>query len=197
MNSAEQFAEKYFLSYGLQPERFSKVEMRQSKTPDFRVRKRNGLVLYCEAKYVQRDEWLEKQLKNARPLELVGGLRPDPIFNRLSNHIHEAAQQLKSVNPDHTYPNVLLFANSDVHCGFRDLQSVITGNFYAKDGTVDPIYREYSEGRIREEKFIIDAYIWWDDWRPLDRFTRLLMKDFSHAETIDMLLPRAVERRAC
>lgn len=46
-------------------ERFSKSEMRQGKTPDFRVFKGADFVLYCESKHVQYDDWLDKQLANA------------------------------------------------------------------------------------------------------------------------------------
>lgn len=190
MNTAEQFAEAYLRTHGLRPDRFSKVEMRQGKTPDFRVRKGKEIVLLCEAKHVQRDEWLDKQLEKAGPMELVGGLRPDPIYNRLSNHIHEAAQQFNAVNPNHAYPNVLVFANSDRQCGAEDLRGVITGNFYARGGAVEPIYTQYSNGRIREEKFVIDAYIWWDDWKTAGKFTRYLWSGSAHTETIKTLLPR-------
>jgi hypothetical protein len=189
-NSAEHFAEAHLRPHGLQPERFSKADMRRGKTPDFRVRKGGDVVLYCEAKHVQHDDWLAAKLESAQPLELVGGLRPDPIFNRLSNHIHEAAQQFKAVNPEHAYPNVLVFANSDSQCGFPDLRSVVTGNFYAQSGVVEPIYAEYSDGRIREEKLLIDAYIWWDDWHPPEKFARLLLSESPHAQTIKALLPR-------
>jgi hypothetical protein len=189
MNSAEQFAQDYLRKYGLRPERFTKAEMRRSKTPDFRAFQGEELVLYCEAKHVQRDEWLDKKLKNAKPLELVGGLRPDPIFNRLSNHIHEAAQQFNAVNPDHRYPNVLVFVNSDRHCGVADLRSVLTGNFYAKDGSVEPIYTEYSEGRIREEKLAIDLYIWRDEWRPPEKVGGCFWKNPKYREVLRKLLP--------
>jgi hypothetical protein len=192
MNYAEQFAEKYLRAHDLRPERFSKAEKRQGKTPDFRVCRGNAVVLYCEAKHVQRDQWLHRQLREAQPLELVGGLRLDPIFNRVSNHIHEAAQQFNAVNSDRAYPNLLVFANSDRQCGAEDLRSIMTGNFYAQGGAIEPIYTQYSEGRIRNEKFLIDAYIWWDDWKPTEKFTRFLWANSSHKETIKALLPREV-----
>jgi len=72
MDTAEQFAEEFLLEQSLRPERFSKEEMRRGKTPDFRVFKQTGLVAYCEAKHVQHDDWLEKKLENAQPMELVG-----------------------------------------------------------------------------------------------------------------------------
>jgi hypothetical protein len=159
-NLGEEFAIEWLVRHGLRAERFSKMEMRRGKTPDFRVFKSTEFVLYCESKHVQYDEWLDKQLADAQPLEIVGGLRHDPIYNRLADRIHDAAKQFEAVNPDHEFPNVLIFTNSDTHCGFPDLLSVLTGNFYAEGGVVDPIFKQISEGRIREEKLTIDLYVW-------------------------------------
>jgi hypothetical protein len=75
MNVGEQFAAAFCARYGLHVERFAKTEMRSGKTPDFRIFKADQLVLYCEAKHVQYDEWLDKRLEQAQPLEIVGGLR--------------------------------------------------------------------------------------------------------------------------
>jgi hypothetical protein len=49
-NLGEEFAIQWLARHGLRAERFSTVEMRQSKTPDFRVFKDTELVLYCESK---------------------------------------------------------------------------------------------------------------------------------------------------
>lgn len=168
-NVGEQFAEAFCTKHGLTTRRFKKAEMRRGKTPDFRVFKAGQLVLYCEAKHVQFDDWLDSQLNEAQPLQIVGGLRHDPIFNRLAEHVHYAAKQFDAVNHDHESPNVLVFTNSDTHCGFPDLLAVLTGNFYAEGGAVEPIYRNVSEGRIREDKFTIDLYIWFNEWKGPDQ----------------------------
>jgi len=162
-----QFAQEYLRGHGLRAERFSKEEMREGKTPDFRVFKRTEFVAYCEAKHIQRDEWLYDQLKEASPGEIVGGLRSsDPILNRLTANIHKAAQQLAAVNSGHAYPNILVFLNSDTSCKFvGDLIGVLTGNFYGEGGTVEPIFEQFSNGRIIKEKMTIDAYVWRDSWR--------------------------------
>ena len=164
VNRGEQVALEFFAKHGMRAERFTKAQMQQSKTPDFRVYDSDDFVLYCEAKHVQEDEWLDKQLANAAPLQIVGGARPDPIFNRLTDRIHEAAKQFDCVNHEHGYPNVLVFTNSDQVCGFFDLVAVLTGNFYAESGAVEHIYKQYSEGRIRQEKHTIDLYVWHDDY---------------------------------
>jgi hypothetical protein len=165
MDASEQAAENFLQKLGLRVERFSKDEMQRGKTPDFRAFKADELVLYCEAKHVQRDEWLDEALQKAQPGELVGGLREsDPIFNRLTSHTHQAVKQFDAVNPSQAYPNVLFFTNSDKACLYDDLISVLTGSFYSAGGAVDPIYKQYSEGRIKEEKSRIDLFVWWNDW---------------------------------
>lgn len=111
-NLREEFAIEWLVRHGLRAERFTKMEMRQSKTLDFRVFKGTEFVFYCESKHVQFDEWLDKELASAQPLEIVGGLRHDPIYNRLADRIHDAAKQFEAVNPDHEFPNVLIFTNS-------------------------------------------------------------------------------------
>lgn len=164
LNVGELVAVDFLAKYGMRVERFTQSEMRQGKTPDFLVLKGSDLVLYCEAKHVQHDQWLDKQLEVAAPLEIVGGARPDPVFNRLTDRIHEAAKQFDAVNHDRDYPNVLVFTNSDRQCGFPDLIAVLTGNFHADGGAVEPIYKQYSEGRIREEKQTVDLYVWRDEF---------------------------------
>lgn len=161
---SEQAAEAFFRQAHLRVERFTKQEMLRSKTPDFRVFKARELVLYCEAKHAQREEWLDKLMTAAEPLELVGGLRGDPVFNRLCGHIHEAAKQFNAVNPNRTHPNVLFLTNSDIHSDIYDLTAVLDGNFRGSDGELHPIYRQYSEGRIKTEKYTIDLYLWSNDW---------------------------------
>jgi hypothetical protein len=178
VNEAELFAEDYLRKHSLRPERFSKQEMRAGKTPDYRVFRDIGLVAYCEVKHLQRDDW-------------AGGLRSDPIFNRISNHIHEAAQQFEAVNPDHAYPNILVFANSGSMSDSRDLDSVITGLFHVKDATDEAIDAQFSEGRIKEEKSQIDLYIWWDTWKDNDRFSRYFLKESVYKDRLRELLPRS------
>lgn len=165
MDIAERMAAEFLVMHGLTPERFTKSEMQVSRTPDFRASKSDALVLYCEAKHVQHDGWLDTQLAAAAPLEIVGSPRHDPIFNRISDRIHQAAQQFAAVNSDRAYPNVLVFTNADEHCGFADLVSVLTGTFHTASGKAEPIYTEISEGRIRLEKFTIDLYVWFNEWK--------------------------------
>jgi hypothetical protein len=145
----------------LQALRFSKEEARAGKTPDFRVMDGVALFAYCEVKS-QRDEWLDSQIDQAEPSEIVGGLRSDPIFNRLSKMIEKAAEQFDAVNPDRSVPNILAIVNHDDASYPGDLIETLTGMFYADSGTRHPTSLNVSEGRVREAKNRIDLYVWID-----------------------------------
>jgi hypothetical protein len=162
----EDRVQEFLTSAGLRVQRFSKAEMRQGRTPDFRVFAGDELAFYCEVKTAQDDEWLDRQLDVAPPGTLVGGLRPDPTYNRISNQIHSAVRRFNAVNPAMDRPNVLAIVNGDVHAGRTDLIQVVTGNAYCEGGEVIPMFREYSEGRIREEKLRVHLYLWFNDWKP-------------------------------
>jgi len=158
--------QEFLTSTGLRVERFSKAEMRQGRTPDFRVHANDELAFYCEVKTAQEDEWLDRQLAAAPPLTLVGGSRPDPTYNRISNYIHSAVRQFDAVNPSMEYPNILAIVNGDDGAGITDLIQVLTGNAYCEVGEVWPMFREHSEGRIREQKLRVHLYLWFNDWKP-------------------------------
>lgn len=163
-NLGEQVALDFLARRSLRGERFTYEEMRRGKTPDLSVFNGDTFVFYCESKHVQHDDWLDNQLAHAPPMTLVGGVRRDPIYNRLSTHVHTAAKQFEAVNSSREYPNVLVFTSSDRHCKVGDLVSVLTGNFYAESGLIEPMFKQYSDGRIREEKHTIDLYVWHNDW---------------------------------
>ena len=67
----------YLTARGFNIERFDKAAMRKGRTPDFRAG------------------------------TLVGGARPEPIYNRITNQIRSAAGQFDSVNPGCEAPNAL------------------------------------------------------------------------------------------
>lgn len=162
---------------GLRAERFSKVEIGQGKTPDFRVFKDGVLMFFCEVKSVEEDRWLDKLLDAAAPGQIVGGLRNDPVFNRLSDDIHQAATQFLAVNPNSEIPNVMVFVNHDSMCYEQDMVAVLTGQFLDVDGSSHCIYNKFSEGRIKNEKYLIHLFGWVKDERFLD-----LMFNQAHLE---------------
>lgn len=180
MDPDEERVKGYLEDRGFTVERFSKSETRGGKTPDFRVFRNGEFLFYCEVKSSPKDRWLDEQLNSAAPGELVGGARKDPIFNRLTSDIHDAAKQFDAVNKDQKHPNILALVNHDDMCGFNDLLAILTGNFYANDGTAHPIYRQFSHGRIKDEKGKIHMFIWLDDHKP-DRMLFSQTNDAHHA----------------
>jgi hypothetical protein len=117
------------------------------------------LFAYCEVKS-PRDEWLDGQVDKAEPGEIVGGLRSDPVFHRLSKMIEKAAKQFDSVNPGRSVPNILAIVNHDDSSHLGDLIETLTGMFHAENGTRHPTMKHVSEGRIRDAKCRIDLYLW-------------------------------------
>lgn len=149
------------LSYGLSPQRFNKAEIRSGRTPDYRLLRGDDLVAYCEVKS-PRDDWLDNQLESAAPGTIVGGLRNDPTFNRLARMIETAVSQFDAVNASRSVPNILFFVNHDDLSNYGDLRETLTGMFFAKSGSRDPTVKNVSEGKIKDAKFRIDAYVWFD-----------------------------------
>jgi hypothetical protein len=168
MRSDKKKIDLFLENHALKVSRFSKSEMRSGKTPDFKVHSFSSdeLLFYCEVKSIAKDEWLDNQIANVPPGEIAGGLRNDPIFNRLTDDIYEAVKQFDAVNPDIAFPNVLAFVNHDSACGFLDLIAVLTGNAMTEESGAIPIYRQYSEGRIKDKKDRIYLFIWLDDYKP-------------------------------
>jgi hypothetical protein len=164
LNEGEQAAADFFAKRGLRVQRFTKEEIRRGKTPELRVFRNTELVMFCEAKHLQCDDWFYKRLDNPTAGQIMGGVRADAIFNKLTNHVHEAVKQFNSVNPKHEHPNTLFLANSDRVSDVLDLIAVLDGMFRAESGVREPIYTQYSEGRARKENFTVDLIIWWNVW---------------------------------
>jgi len=150
----EQLVESYFHLCGFVPLRFSKQEKQRGRTPDFKVACRAGRTrFFCEVKTIEHDS------------EDDG--RPDPIYNRLCADTHTAVKQLDAVNPGMELPNVLAFVNHDRSCGLLDVFTVFTGCGVDSAGNSFLLYPQFSEGRIRTEKFRLNLFLWFDAPRPL------------------------------
>jgi len=80
--------EEFLLTSGLQVERYTKAQLRQGRTPDFRIFGGDELAFFCEVKTAQEDEWLDKQFsccanahaggRRATRLYLQSDQLPDP-----------------------------------------------------------------------------------------------------------------------
>jgi hypothetical protein len=168
---------------------FSKAETRDKRTPDFRLSRDGKVVALCEVKSFQRDAWLDEQLQKAPPAEVVGGIRPDPVFNRVSNAIHTAFKQFDSANPSHELFNFLVLVNHDPSAHPEDLDRVLTGREDPLHGVFDPTCLKFSQGRIREEKNKIDLYVWFDFLKADSiRVRRLFFANPATQESVCQLL---------
>jgi len=154
---AEEIIKNLLKNYDLSPEKINKSDI---KIPDFQVSKDGEIKFYCEVKNIERDRWLENLSKETEENRLYGGSRNDPIFNRITRHIHNATKQLVNFNSTKRYFNVIAFYNQDSSCGFNDLIAVTTGYFLSEDGSNHPIYKKYSEGRIKKDIENIHLFIW-------------------------------------
>jgi len=160
--------------HGLEAVRFAKGELPEgTRSPEFQVVKAAKLAFYCEVKSVATDDWLDQQLESAPPGAIVGGCRADPCYNRLTTKIHEAAGQFEAVNAEHAHPNVLFLVNHEPSLDSRDLVAVLTGCAECEDGEVLPIFGKFSDGRIKDEKWRIDLYVWWNQKKWQDRYVYL------------------------
>ncbi|MFZ0747204.1 MAG: hypothetical protein WAM85_22565 [Terracidiphilus sp.] len=162
LSSDEALVLGYWQKEGFEIDGFANNEMRDLKTPDFRL-SRNGVeVAYCEVKSFEKDNWLEDQIRQVPPGQIAGGLRPDPIFNRISNAIHTAFKQFERVNSDRRLLNFLFLVNHDTSARPEDLDRVLTGLENPRKGTLDPTCVQFSQGWVFREKGKIDLYVWLD-----------------------------------
>lgn len=180
-----QFAKTFYESYGLTVEPFSKLEMKNSKTPDRKIFKDGNLISYCEVKSPQKDGWLDALLDEAPPDEIVGGARSDPVFNRISGHVKKAVEQFEAVNPDREVPNILLFINHDENSNFHDLKETLTGYFHSENGELHPTMMNVAEGRsIGERKHRVDLFIWINAEKSTGGPKYFFGSDQTHLDTL-------------
>ena len=135
-----------------------KVPRGARPSPDFQVILNKKRVAYCEMKS-PRDDWLETQIAAASPRTIVGGLRDDPIFNRLRRHAIKAAKQFNAANPTRAVPNILIFVNHDHAAGFGDLRETFTGIFHAMDGRCHNTMPHIASS-LDQAKEQIDLCVW-------------------------------------
>lgn len=121
MPDSEKLVEQFLAKYGLATERFLKSERSAGKTPGYKVLRDGQLKFFCEVKNSEKNRWLDDLLQQAEPGEITEDFRNDPVFNRLTAHIHKARNQFDAVNPSADVPNVLVFHNEDEQTGFLDL----------------------------------------------------------------------------
>lgn len=176
-----------FEPHNLTVQRFSNAELNLGPTPDWRVYFDDKLVAYCEVKS-PRDDWMSDQFKDASPGELVGGLRSDPIFNRLARHISKAVCQFDAVNHSRSVPNILVFVNHDEQANYCDLRETLTGYFFSDDGKRYPLNRRIAEQRLGNDRDLVDLYLWIDASKPKVSYRIFSRANSSHLDSICKML---------
>lgn len=168
----EKVVQEYLESKGLNPK---KIKESTTKTPDFEVYHNGKLLFYCEEKTLKYDNFYKE--------ENVEG-KNDSSRNSISTHIRKAQKQFIQVNPDHKYPNVLVFNNNNTLINPNDLFTTLTGNAFTEDGRLIKLFN--SIGRIEENIEIIDLYIWFDN----NRFTNQIWSGLNenHMKTLKVYL---------
>ncbi len=137
-----------------------KIPRGAGKSTDLQVHKNGVLVAYCELKS-PRDGWLDKLLDTAKPFQIVGGGRNDPIFNRIGRLAQKAAEQFSAINATRSLPNILVFVNHDDFSGFGDLIETFTGMFHAADGSRH-VTMPHVASRLGHARKHIDLCVWID-----------------------------------
>src|SRR2546427_4176885 len=90
---------RFLRSHELMPVRYPKIRGRsKTKAPDFQVSGPNDVFFLCEVKSV---------LTSTGP----DGILHSTIFNGLTEDVHEAVKQFRSVNSTHSVPNVLAWVS--------------------------------------------------------------------------------------
>jgi hypothetical protein len=128
---------------------------RRSKTTDFRYDRDGKLAFSLEVKEVVPDLWLPT----------AGAPGRVNYANCLSEDIHTAFKQFMKYAPN--APKVLVFVNRNDLMDVHDLDTTVRGGFRLPDGSrvVDPDGLKAARGRIRDEKFAINVYLWIDAWK--------------------------------
>jgi hypothetical protein len=137
-----------------------KIPRGASRSADLKVLQSGVLVAYCELKS-PRDECLDKLLDLAKPCQVFGGGRDDPIFKKIRKHTNKASQQFEVTNPKRAVPNILVFVNHDDVSDFGDLRETFTGMFHTADGGRHNTMLDMSAS-LNRAKTQIDMCVWID-----------------------------------
>ena len=97
---------EFFKRKGIEARSFSNTS--GIPNPDFELYIDGRLFAYCELKSIIPYELPSSNLPSGQIFEVE---RNDPAFNNIQNKIHEAAKQLRSVNPNHDLPNIEFFGH--------------------------------------------------------------------------------------
>lgn len=136
---------------------FPEAERLKGKVPDFRVLCGEALAGFVEVKS-PRDDWLNDKFAEAEAMpayerpNFVGGMRNDPILNRLGRLVKKAAKQFAAVSEEVAVPRILVMVNHDRATRMEDLRVTFRGydtcrqglRFYTNAGAAEGVRRAAS-----------------------------------------------------
>ena len=162
MQVGEHLVEAALKKLGYIPERFGKKEMRQGKTPDFKVYLDGDLCFYCEEKtFTDPSNFYDEVSRKGFCVKMDDG---QTKTNRLVHVIESAGDQFLAVNPAHNVPNILALVCFDEAFSVDDIVELFKGYAFADiDGAGRSIRCGYVSklNRIKFEQYrqVIDAFV--------------------------------------
>ena len=147
MKEDKKTTEQFFTSKGIDAQHFPKKS--DGKSVDLELYVDDKLWGYCEIKSIVAYNFI--------------GERSDPTYNKIQNKIHEASKQFIACNPNHEYPNILVFINHSERIGFPDLWLVLTGEYLPPTYHSEPIELRYLKRLDKTDDLSqIDYFVWID-----------------------------------
>jgi large subunit ribosomal protein L30 len=150
-------------------DRFSKKQMRNRKTPDFKLLKDAQLQGYCEMKSPWSDWTLD--FPDLQEGEFRVETRPAQAYPNLAGHIETAASQFNAVNSARSLPNILVIVNHVARRDVKDLRMAL-GGIRLPDGKVAPVLSIEAQKALLEAAQRIDLIAWID---PKERTCKYLI----------------------
>jgi len=146
---------EFFKKKGIEARSFSKTS--DMSNPDFELYIDGRLFAYCELKSIMPYELLSSNLPSGQIFQVEQN--DSAAFNNIQKKIHDAAKQLRSVNPDHDLPNIVFFVNHNPHRNVGDLKEVIgVPSFNALDIPC-PLYPKYRNRLLKNNDLLVLDYI--------------------------------------
>ncbi|MEK8212587.1 MULTISPECIES: hypothetical protein [unclassified Paenibacillus] len=174
MNISETVFAEYFRALNYEPYRYTKQEMRLSKTPDLKIFIEGILSMYCEVKEINEDERQDD-------------IQHDNTYNIVSDCIYGSSKQFLAVNPAHNQPNILAIYSRRTGTDIQDFKITYEGVLETEKGERWPFLKNVSEGRIKKMKTEIDLCIWYDEFE--ETFKKCFCSDSPHYNRLKLFFP--------
>lgn len=158
MDINETKALDFFNTYSLEAEKIPESTVSGIKNPDFKVFSKSTFVFFAEVKTLYPDTRLDEKLGTVATFIAVDV--NESAYNKIASNIKNAGKQFTSANPNHEYPNVLVFIDNR-DCGVDDLHLVLEGikTSSLSINVIDANVRAQMQAGANQ----IEAYVWLDN----------------------------------